>query len=188
MQLKCARNSICHWSFKKVLELTGSLDDMTAEVSAGMPTAAAPFFHRSLLAQLKSCTWQHCNSRLSPRKGFIFVLLPKEALKSVPWAEFHIFAIIFSDWCDIKCVLFFYSLKICEANIQCSIRFLNRMIYSIQSHIKHQTSTFSAFLFPITKLHVFLTNTDSNFPLFHPFLAIECVNEGFVWGYTWGDF
>lgn len=84
-----------------MFELTGWLDDMSSEVSVCVPTAAAPFFHWSLLTPIKVLLMTGLQQPSLIAQRFGFILLPREALKSMPpaiiRAGFHRNSIVLLD-------------------------------------------------------------------------------------------
>ncbi len=80
-----------------MFQLTDRLDNMSTGVSVCVPTAAAPFFHWSLLTPIKVLHMTGLQQHSLIAQRFVFILLPSAALKSVPQAEFHINCIVFSD-------------------------------------------------------------------------------------------
>lgn len=83
-----------------MFERTGRLDDMPTEVTVCVPTAAASFFHRSLLTPINVLHMTGVAAAGSHRPGVCFYILPllKSVLSAVILAEFHIncFALVTS--------------------------------------------------------------------------------------------
>lgn len=107
-QLKCSINSICHQSWeKKVFERTGRLDDMSAEVTVCVPTAAAPFFHRSLLTPINVLHMTGLQQQGLIAQGVVFILhLLKYVLSAVILTEFHINCfVLVTSLANLKCPL-----------------------------------------------------------------------------------
>lgn len=63
-----------------MFELTGRLDDMSTKVSVCVLTAAAPFFHWSLLTPIKVLHMTGLQQGLIAQR-FVFILFPREVLK-----------------------------------------------------------------------------------------------------------
>lgn len=80
-----------------MFELTGRQDDMSTEVTVCVLTATAPFFHWSPLTPIKVLHMTGLQQQGLIAQRFVFILLPREALKSVPQAECLINCIVLSD-------------------------------------------------------------------------------------------
>lgn len=84
-----------------MFEQTGRLDDMSTQVTMCVPTAAAPFFHWSLLTPIKVLHMIGLLQQGLIAQRFVFIVLQREVLKSVLsaiiWAEFHINCFVLSN-------------------------------------------------------------------------------------------
>lgn len=69
-----------------MFEGTGRRDDVLAEVSVCVPTAAAPFFHWSPLTPVKVVHMAELQPKGLIAQRFVSILFPRGVLNSVPKA------------------------------------------------------------------------------------------------------